>query len=76
MLPASKLCMLHKAHVVFVVVQVEDCLQSPSVLASLTDLYESNVQQLSELSELVGEDLTDVERRITIALITNDVHNR
>lgn len=59
-----------------VLVQVEDCLQSPSLLSSLTDLYESNVQQLSELSELVGDNLTDVERKIMIALITNDVHNR
>ncbi len=40
------------------------------------DLYQANVQQLSELSELVGETLTDVERRIMIALITIDVHNR
>ena len=40
------------------------------------DLYQSNVQQLSELSDLVGEPLTAVERCIMIALITIDVHNR
>ena len=57
-------------------VQVEGCLQSPNVLACLMDLYQSNVQQLAELSELVGDTLTEVERRIMIALITIDVHNR
>ncbi len=56
--------------------QVEDCLQSPNALASLMDLYQANVQQLAELSELVGANLNDVERRIMIALITIDVHNR
>ena len=56
--------------------QVEDCLESPNVLASLMDLYQSNVQQLSELSDLVGEALTAVERCSMIALITIDVHNR
>lgn len=56
--------------------QVEDCLQAPNALASLMDLYQAKVQQLAELSELVGADLNDVERRIMIALITIDVHNR
>lgn len=56
--------------------QVEDCLESPNVLASLVDLYQSNVQQLSELSDLVGEALTALERCIMIALVTIDVHNR
>jgi len=56
--------------------QVEDCLQAPNALASLMDLYQANVQQLAELSEVVGADLNDVERRIMIALITIDVHNR
>ncbi|KAL3130872.1 hypothetical protein ABBQ38_000201 [Trebouxia sp. C0009 RCD-2024] len=56
--------------------QVEDCLESPNVLASLMALYQTNVQQLSELSDLVGEHLTAVERCIMIALITIDVHNR
>ena len=56
--------------------QVEDCLQAPNALASLMDLYQANVHQLAELSELVGANLNDVERRIMIALITIDVHNR
>jgi hypothetical protein len=56
--------------------QVEDCLQAPNALALLMDLYQANVQQLAELSELVGTNLNDVERRIMIALITIDVHNR
>lgn len=56
--------------------QVEDCLQAPNALALLMDLYQANVQQLAELSELVGGNLNDVERRIMVALITIDVHNR
>lgn len=56
--------------------QVEDCLQSANPLTFLMDLYETGVQQLSELSQLVGESLSEVERRILIALITLDVHNR
>ena len=56
--------------------QVEDCLHSANPLPFLMDLYETGVQQLSELSELVGENLSEVERRILIALITVDVHNR
>lgn len=60
----------------FSMTQVEDCLESPNVLASLMALYQTNVQQLSELSDLVGEHLTAVERCIMIALITIDVHNR
>ena len=51
-------------------------MDSPNALGSLLDLHQTNVQQLSELSELVREPLTDVERRIMIALITIDVHNR
>ena len=60
----------------FSIMQVEDCLESPNALASLTSLYQANLQQLSELSDLVGEHLTAVERCIMIALITIDVHNR
>lgn len=56
--------------------QAEDCLQAPNALASLMDLHQANMQQLAELSELVGADLNDLERRIMIALITIDVHNR
>ena len=56
--------------------QVEDCLESPDVHASLTSLHQANVQQLAELSGLVGEHLAAVERCIMIALITIDVHNR
>ena len=58
------------------IVQVEDCLDSPNVLTSLMELHQGNVRQLSELSELVGGSLTDVERCTMIALITIDVHNR
>ena len=58
------------------IVQVEDCLDSSNVLTSLMELHQGNVRQLSELSELVGGSLTDVERCTMIALITIDVHNR
>ena len=51
-------------------------MESPNVPASLVSLYQTNVEQLSELSDLVVEHLTAVERCIMIALITIDVHNR
>ena len=55
---------------------MEECLASPDVLVPLLELYQSNVRQLAELSEVVSEPLTDIQRRILIALITIDVHNR
>lgn len=69
-------CLALLQPVMVLIMQVEDCLESPNVLASLMALYQANVQQLSELSDLVGEHLTAVERCIMIALITIDVHNR
>lgn len=71
-MPAVSCCTCHAS----TSTQVEDCLESPNAAASLLGLYEANVQQLSELSSLVGEHLTAVERCIMIALITIDVHNR
>lgn len=56
--------------------QVEECLTSPNVLVPLLELYQSNVRQLADLSDMVSEPLSDIERRILIALITIDVHNR
>ena len=56
--------------------QVSERLESANALAGLLDLFQTIVQQLDELSGLVAEPLTDVERRILIALITIDVHNR
>lgn len=49
---------------------------STKTLVPLLELFQSCVRQLSELSDLVAEPLSDIERRVLIALITIDVHNR
>ena len=49
---------------------------SPNTLVPLLELFQSCVGQLAALSDLVAEPLTDIERRVLIALITIDVHNR
>lgn len=56
--------------------QVEECLTSPNTLVPLLDLFQSCVRQLASLSDLVADPLSDIERRILIALVTIDVHNR
>lgn len=49
---------------------------SPNALVPLLELFQLCVRQLSSLSDLVADPLTDIERRVLIALITIDVHNR
>lgn len=46
------------------------------VQTSLEDWFQANLAQLDQLTELVRGALTDLERRIIVALITTDVHNR
>lgn len=42
----------------------------------MQDLYDENVQMLLTMTELVRGDLDPVKRRILVAVITTDVHNR
>lgn len=42
----------------------------------MQDLYDDNVQMLLQMTELVRGDLHPIKRRILVALITTDVHNR
>ena len=55
---------------------VESCFDSPRPPADLELLHRSNVRQLSELTALVRGDLSKLERKILVSLITVDVHNR
>lgn len=43
---------------------------------ALQDWFEGNVQQLSQLTELVRGNLTNIQRKIIVALVTTDVHAR
>jgi len=43
---------------------------------SLQDWYDMNVSQLDELIKLIITDLTSLERKIIVALVTTDVHAR
>ena len=53
----------------------EDYLQ-PQVEIDIFDWYQQNVDQLDELIKLIRGDLTEVERRTLVALVTQDVHFR
>ena len=44
--------------------------------SALTAFFEKNVQNLAMLSEMVRTDLTKLQRKILVTLITLDVHNR
>ena len=43
---------------------------------ALSDWYDLNVSQLEDLTLLVRQDLTNIQRRSVVALVTQDVHNR
>jgi dynein heavy chain len=53
----------------------EDYLQ-PSIELDIFDWYQQNVDQLDELIKLIRGDLSEVERRTLVALVTQDVHFR
>lgn len=42
----------------------------------ISEWYDTNVNQLNELVELIRTDLTSLERKTLVALITQDVHYR
>ena len=43
---------------------------------AVSEWYDMNVTQLEQLTELVRGDLTDLQRKIIVALVTTDVHAR
>jgi dynein heavy chain len=43
---------------------------------SLQEWFEANEQQLATLTELVRGKLTNLQRKIIVALVTTDVHAR
>ena len=54
----------------------EDFLQSDNVIEDMEKWYESMVAQLQDLTELIRGELTPIERRTIVALVTQDVHYR
>ncbi|KAK9815239.1 hypothetical protein WJX72_000483 [[Myrmecia] bisecta] len=56
--------------------QVEECFTADEPLQALQAFYQQNVDQLTALCGLVRGGLSQLERKIMVALITVDVHNR
>lgn len=52
---------------------IEEMVSNPS---ALEDWFAINEQQLQALTELVRGKLTSLQRRILVALVTQDVHAR
>jgi Dynein heavy chain, N-terminal region 2. len=46
------------------------------VQEAISEWYDTNVSQLEELTQLVRTELTSIQRRSVVALVTQDVHNR
>jgi len=81
--PRKEWVMQHAAQLVLSVSNVfwcqdvEECLVGTSNPAErMEEFYGKNVSQLSELTGLVRGDLSKLQRKIIVALITVDVHNR
>jgi dynein heavy chain len=73
----------HKGQVVTVVSQIlwtldtEDAIkEQPTKGDSLAVWYNHGLKQLQVLTEMVRGELTELSRKILVALITTDVHNR
>ncbi|KEP65299.1 UNVERIFIED_CONTAM: ATPase family associated with various cellular activities (AAA) domain-containing protein [Hammondia hammondi] len=58
------------------VAQTEEALASHDVHSKLTQHYQRLRQQLQELTEIVRDDLTTLERRTVSALAIQELHNR
>jgi dynein heavy chain len=81
--PRKQWVLAHAGQIVATVAQImwshetEQALKHPSNPAGeLERWYDKNVQQLTELTELVRSDISKIERKIIVALVTTDVHAR
>ena len=54
----------------------EQALLSPDPVAATTQWHSDNVDQIADLTKLVRGDLTKIQRKIIVALVTVDVHAR
>ncbi len=54
----------------------EEYLQSENAIEDMEKWYESVIAQLQDLTELIRGELTSIERRTIVALVTQDVHYR
>jgi hypothetical protein len=55
---------------------VDAILSSTKALEQMLAFRDENIAQLAELTELVSSELTPLQRRVLVTLITVDVHNR
>mmetsp|Transcript_28689 Transcript_28689/g.25699 ORF Transcript_28689/g.25699 Transcript_28689/m.25699 type:complete len:128 (+) Transcript_28689:800-1183(+) len=76
----------HIGQVVSVVSHIQWCEQTEIAIEAmgsddpdpdaLYNCYQSNLKALAELTALVTKNITDIQRKIVVALITQDVHGR
>jgi dynein heavy chain len=73
----------HKGQVVAVVAQILWCMNTEDSInnivntpEALSEWFSTSVIQLNMLSAMVRGDLSSLERKIIVALITTEVHNR
>eukprot|EP00742_Colponemidia_sp_Colp-10_P004283 GILJ01004568.1.p1 GENE.GILJ01004568.1~~GILJ01004568.1.p1 ORF type:complete len:2868 (+),score=508.60 GILJ01004568.1:1-8604(+) len=80
--PRKNWVLNHAAQVVATVAQImwsrgcEEALRDKENKRAMRQWLHLNVEQLNELCQLVTTDLTPLERRVIVALVTTDVHNR
>ena len=80
--PRKEWVLQHPGQVVASVSQIMWCQQTEKALLSETtkngmeQWYQKNLQQLSELAQLVRGELTGLQRKVLVALVTTDVHAR
>lgn len=67
---------LEPASCVGFLVQVEACFDQLNPEAALQELLQRCVGKLNDLCDMVGRSLSNLERKVMIALITIEVHNR
>jgi len=72
----------HAGQVVATVAQImwcqgtEDALRDAHPLDAMQRWHKTNIAQLADLTELIRSDISKLERRIIVALVTTDVHAR
>lgn len=73
----------HKGQVVTTIAMIQWCLQTEDTInammedpANLQNWFDTQVKQLEELTILIRGNLTDLQRMVLVALVTQDVHAR
>ena len=81
--PRNEWVKAHKGQVVTTIAMIQWCLQTEDAInnmmedpANLQNWFDTQVKQLEELTILIRGNLTDLQRMVLVALVTQDVHAR